>query len=56
MDRETIDLYCEYEELIDKDIQGLSLEELFELRFEILRLQKIIMERLDRIYPILEDQ
>lgn len=49
MEREIMDLYCQYEELIYKDIQGLSLEELFDLKFEILRLRKIIMEKLDVI-------
>lgn len=49
MDRETIDLYCEYEVLIDTEIKGLSVQELFDLRFEILRLKKIILEKLDEI-------
>ena len=49
MEREIMVLYCQYEDLIDRDIQGLSLEELFELRFEVLMLRKTIMERLDTI-------
>jgi len=49
MDRETIDLYLEYLELIDTDIEDMSLEELFNLRFEILRLREIILQRLDEI-------
>lgn len=44
-----MELYGQYEELIYKDIQGLSSEELFDLKFEILRLRKIIMKKLDGI-------
>ena len=49
MDIETIELYCEYEVLIDKDIKGLSLQELFDLKFEILRLTKVLMEKLGEV-------
>ena len=49
MEREIMELYCEYEELIHKDIQGLSLQELFDLKFEIVRLRKVIMEKLDEV-------
>ena len=49
MDRETIELYCEYEVLIDKDIKGLSLQELFDLKFEILRLKEEILKRLEEV-------
>ena len=51
MDIEAIELYCEYEVLIDKYIKGLSLLELFDLKFEILRLRDkglIMIEALDK--------
>jgi len=43
MEREIMELYCGYEGLIYKDIQGMSLQELLDLRFEILRLRNVIM-------------
>ena len=46
---ESIELYCEYEVLIDKDIKGLSLQELFDLKYEILRLKAEILKRLEKI-------
>ena len=49
MDRETIDMYIKWEELNDSNIEGLSVQELFDLKFEILRLREEILERLDVI-------
>ena len=49
MDKETIDMYINWEELNDSNIQGLSVQELFDLKFEILRLREEILERLDEI-------
>ena len=49
MERETMELYCENEELLYKDIKGMTLQELFDHKFEILRLRKVIMEKLDEI-------
>ena len=48
MDRETIDMYIKCEELNDSNIQGLSVQELFDLNFEILRLRDEILERFDK--------
>ena len=49
MDRETIDMYIKWEELNDSNIEGLSVQELFDLKFEILRLREEILVRLDEI-------
>ena len=38
MDRETIDLYTRYEGLNDADIQQMSIQELFDLRHDMLDL------------------
>ena len=38
MDRETIDLYIRYETLSDTDIQSMGIQELFDLRHEMLEL------------------
>jgi hypothetical protein len=40
MDRETIDLYLRYEALNNTDIQGMGIQELFELRHDMLELLK----------------
>ena len=47
MDRETIDLYCKWEELNDTELEGLSLQELFDLKSEILQLRHEILDRLE---------
>ena len=39
MDRETINLYSRYEALSETDIQGMSIQELFEYRHGMLELQ-----------------
>jgi len=49
MARETIDMYIKWEELNDSNIKGLSVQELFDLKFEILSLREEILERLDVI-------
>ena len=49
MDRETIDMYIKWEELNDSNIEGLSIQELFNLKFELLQLREEILERLDQI-------
>ena len=49
MDRETIDMYIKWEELNDSKIKGKSVQELFDLKFEILRLREEILERLDEL-------
>ena len=49
MDRETIDMYIKWEELNDSNIEGLSIQELFDLKFEILSLREEILERLGEI-------
>ena len=38
MDRETINLYSRYEALSDTDIQGMSIQELFDYRHDMLEL------------------
>ena len=38
MDRETIDLYIRYEGLSDTEIQDMSIQELFDLRHDMLEL------------------
>ncbi len=38
MDRETIDLYIRYEGLNETDIQEMSIQELFDLRHDMLEL------------------
>lgn len=40
MDRETINLYLRYEALNDTDIQSMGIQELFELRHDMLELLK----------------
>jgi len=49
MEREAIDQYCKWEELNHTLLEGLSLQELFDLKFEILRLRDEILKRLDRM-------
>lgn len=39
MDRETINLYSRYEALSETDIQGMTIQELFEYRHGMLELQ-----------------
>ena len=47
MDRETINLYSRYEALSETDIQGMSIQELFDHRHSILELRNKLGELLN---------